>query len=176
MSQSALEKLFAVLERAGVEYTNLHRAITAIFSSKDCGADSEGLADVTLLDRLAGKIDQGEQVRNFAHFSRGIARLVYLEYLKDRQKLRNAIREMNYLNKNIQEPEEEPDLRRRCQEFCVGTLSGSERQLVVAYYLSAKHRAVLAEELGLLINTLGSRIHRLKLRLKKCEDDCRKRA
>lgn len=171
-----MQHLFAALELAGVEYVSLHRAMTAFFVARGCGADSEALADVTLLDRLARKVDEGKVIENFSAYSRQIAKLVYLEYLKDREKFRRAARELIYLKPDVQNPEEEPDLRRSCQESCVGGLSESERQLMVDYYLTGKDVAALAEKLGSLIATLRTRIHRLKLRLKKCVEDCRRRA
>lgn len=169
--------MFAALERAGVEYTSLHRAMTAFFTARRCGSDSDALADVTLLDRLARKIDEGEQIRSFIAYAKTIAVLVYKEYLKNREKLMQAVRELEYLKKaDVQNPEEEPDLRRRCQESCVGGLSESQRQLMVDYYLMEEDVDALAERLGLFVATLRTRIHRLKLRLNKCVEDCRRKA
>jgi len=42
---------------------SLHRMLTAYFIAGGCGADSDAPADVTL-DRIARKIDGGEEVRN----------------------------------------------------------------------------------------------------------------
>lgn len=177
LSQSAWPKLFAALERAGVEYPSLHRAITAFFAARRCGSDSDALADVTLLGRLARKIDEGKEIRSFVAYAKAIAGLVYREYLKNQEKFRQAVRELEYRRKaDVQNPEEEPDLRRRCQKFCVGGLSESERQLMVDYYLPGEDTDALAEKLGLRVATLRTRIHRLKLRLEKCVDDCRRRA
>lgn len=176
LNQSSLEKLFAVLERAGLEYANLHRAITAFFTARGCGPDSEALADVTLLDRLARRIEEGEEVRNFVYYSKEIAKRVYQEYLKEREKFRKAARDLLYVSRDAQDFEEDTDLRRQCQESCIGSLSEPDRQLMIDYYLNGKDRGVLAEELGLLLATLRTHIHRLKRRLKKCVDDCRQRA
>lgn len=150
--------------------------MTAFFVARGCGADSETLADVTLLDRLARKVDEGKNIRHVVAYSRKIAKLVYLEYLKNQERFRRAARELTYLRPDIQNPEEELDLRRRCQKTCVGGLSESERQLMVDYYLTGEDVTALAEKLGSLVATLRTRIHRLKLRLKKCVEDCRRRA
>lgn len=176
MSQSPLHKLFAALELAGEDYVSLHRALTAFFVARGCGADSEALADVTLLDRLARKVDEGIPISYFLAYSRKIAKLVYLEYLEDQEKFRRAARELMYLRPDVQNPEEAPDLRRRCQESCVGGLSESEQQLMVDYYLTGEDVAALADKLGLLVATLRTRIHRLRLRLKKSVEDCRRTA
>lgn len=171
-----MEKLFAALERTGIEYANLHRAMTAFFNARGCGPDSEALADVTLLDRLARKLDEGTEVRNFVSYSKEIAKRVLKEYLKEREKFRKAARDLLYLMPAVQDFEEDTDLRRKCQESCIGSLSEPDRRLMIDYYVSGKDRGVLAEELGLLLATLRTHIHRLKRRLKKCVDDCRQSA
>jgi DNA-directed RNA polymerase specialized sigma24 family protein len=176
VNQNACQKLFASLALAGIEYASLHRTITAFFGANGCGPDSEGLADVTLLDRLARKVDEGKEVRNFVFYSREIAKLVYKEYLKEREKFRRAARDLLYLSPDAQNFEEDTDLRRKCQESCIASLPETDRQLMIDYYVTGKDRGVLAEELGLLIATLRTHIHRLRRRLKKCVDDCRKKA
>lgn len=176
MNQDALQKLFTALERSGLEYPTLHRVITAFFIGRTCGADSEALADVTLLDRLARRLYEGEEVRNFGSYAKTIAGLVYKEYVKDREKLRKAARDLMYLRGGIQEFEERFDLRRKCQEDCIGRLPEPKRQLMVDYYVMGKDRGELAEELGCVIDTLRSQIHRIKIRLEKCVEDCRRRA
>jgi DNA-directed RNA polymerase specialized sigma24 family protein len=176
LDESAYQKLFEMLERSGVEYVNLHRAITAFFIGRECGPDSEGLADVTLLDRLARRVDEGKEVRNFVSYSKEIARRVHHEYLKEREKFRKMARDFLYLSPNVQHFEEDTDLRRECQESCIRRLSEPDRQLMIDYYVTGKDSGVLAEELGLLIATLRTHIHRLKRRLKKCVDDCRQMA
>jgi len=150
--------------------------MTAFFIGRSCGPDSEALADVTLLDRLARKLDEGEKIRNFLYYSKKIADLVCKEYFKDREKLRNAARDLMYLNESVQEFEEKVNLRRECQESCVGSLPKPQRQLMIDYYIMGRDRAALAEELGLVIDTLRSRIHRLKIILAKCVEECRQRA
>jgi DNA-directed RNA polymerase specialized sigma24 family protein len=153
----------------------LHRVITAFFIGLRCGADSEGLADVTL-DRLAKQLNKGERVRNFTAYSIRIADIVYKEYCRDREKFRVALRELTYLTADVEEPERDVDVRRECQKTCVKTLSPSDRQLMIDYYLMAKDRSVLAAELGMPLATLRTHIHRLKLRLAKCVEDCRRLA
>lgn len=166
------QSLLTALTRAGLEYKTLHRALTAFFVSRDCGADSEWLADVTL-DRVARKIHEGEDVRSIVAYSKKFAELVWKEYCRDREKFRKAMRDWVYLNPDRYETEEAPDLRRKCQETCLKRLQESERQLLETYYLMAGDREALAEELGYVIATLRTKIHRLKLRITRCVESCR---
>jgi DNA-directed RNA polymerase specialized sigma24 family protein len=147
--------------------------MTAFFGSRNCGADAEALADVTLLDRLARKVDEGEEVRSFISYSKKIGKFVYKEYCKDRERFRKMARDLLYLKPDIYKLEEDIDLRRKCQEDCVGRLAEPDRQLMVDYYVIGRDRGELAKELGVVLATLRSRIHRLKVRLTKCVDDCR---
>ena len=175
MSEDSWQALFSALRRAGIEYADLHRVVTAFFIGRRCGVDSEGLADVTM-DRLAKNLNRGEVVRNFISYSIKIADIVYKEYCRDREKFRAALRELSYLRPKTEKPERDIDVRRECQKKCVRTLNPGDHQLMVDYYLTGKDRTVLAAELGLPLATLRTNIHRLKKRLAKCTDDCRRLA
>jgi DNA-directed RNA polymerase specialized sigma24 family protein len=163
------------LAHADLEYKSVHRAITVVFVSHDCGADSEWLADVTL-DRVAQKIYKGEEVRSIVAYSKKFADLVWKEYCRAQEKFRKAMSEWVLLVPDRYEPEKNIDLRRQCQKECLKRLSENELQLLVDYYLMAKDRAELARDLGLVIATLRTNIHRLNLRLIKCVEACRRSA
>ena len=175
MSEDSWQALFSALHGAGIEYAGLHRLVTAFFVGWKCGADSEGLADVTL-DRLAKQIHRGEKVRNFTSYSKEIADRVYKEYCRDREKFRAALREFGYLTPDVEDPEKDIDVRRECQKTCVKTLSSIEHQLIIDYYVTGKDRGVLAAELGIPLATLRTKIHRLKSKIAKCVKDCRRLA
>ena len=167
------QALLSALAHAGLEYKSIHRAITLTFVSRDCGADSEWLADVTL-DRVALKIYKGEEVRSLVAYSKKFAYLVWNEYCRDRKKFREAMKDLAHHVPDRQEFEENINLRRKCQEECLRRLSESERQLLADYYLTATDREVLAKDLGYVIATLRTKIHRLNLRLRKCVEACRR--
>lgn len=163
--------MFSTLARAGMEYSGLHRVLTAVFVNWKCGADSESLADVTL-DRLAKRISQGKEVQNLVSYSRKIADYVYKEYCRDREKFRKALRELEYLKPDAMGSEEDTEVFRKCQRTCIKTLPASDHQLMMAYYTTGKDRTTLAVELGIPLATLRTNIHRLKLRLAKCAENC----
>ena len=169
------QALLNALAHADLEYTSVHRAVTVLFVSWNCGADSEGLADVTL-DRVAQKIYKGEDVRNLVAYSKKVADLIWKEYCRDQEKFRKAMRDWALHVPDRYEFEENINLRRKCQKECLKRMSGSERQLLVDYYLAAKDREVLARDLGFVIATLRTNIHRLKQRLRRCVEACRRSA
>ncbi|HWF90048.1 MAG TPA: hypothetical protein VN659_14480 [Pyrinomonadaceae bacterium] len=167
------QALLKALSNAGLDYKSIHRVLTLLFVSWECGADSEWLADVAL-DRVAEKIHKGEQVRSIVAYSKKFADLVWREYCRDREKLRKAMRDWALHVPDRSEFDENTDLRRKCQERCVKRLPESERHLLAEYYLAGKDREEMARDLGLVIATLRTNIHRLKLRLTKCVEACRR--
>lgn len=171
--QNVWQALLNALSNAGLDYKSIHRVVTLLFVSWECGADSEWLADVTL-DRVAQKIHKGEEVRSIVAYSKKFAYLVWLEYCRDREKLRKAMKDWARYAPDRSELEESTDLRRKCQEACLNRLPHDERQLLTEYYLEATDREVLAQNLGLVIATLRTNIHRLKVRLRKCVEVCRR--
>lgn len=175
MSEANWQALLSALHRTGIEYADLHRVVTAFFIGRRCGADSEDLADATL-DRVAKKCNRGETIQNFASYSISTADKVYKEYCRDREKFRAALRELSYLNRDVDQLEKDIDVRRECQKMCIKRLSLPDHQLVVDYYVTGKDRSAFAAELGIPLATLRTRIHRLNLRIAKCVQNCRQLA
>ena len=170
MNEHAWQALLTTLGRAGPDYTSVHRAVTALFVTRKCGPDSESLADRTL-DRVAQKIHKGEYVQSIVAYSKKVADLVWKEYCREQERFRNAVREFAR-QRDLQVIEENSILRRKCQEECINKLPKSELHLIREYYIKAKERDALAAELGMVIATLRTNIHRLKGRLLKCVEDC----
>ena len=173
--QTVWQALLTALTTAGLEYESIHRAVTVVLVSRKCGADSERLADVTL-DRVAQKIRKGVVIQNISAYSKEIARKVALEYLRDRNRFMEATKELARHSPDVYEIGNGVDLRRKCQKACLMQLSDDDRRFLEGYYLTKKDREALAAELNLVIATLRTRIHRLRLRLRKCVVDCRRAA
>ena len=78
-------------------------------------------------------------------------------------------------------PDPDEELEYDCLEQCVQELRPAQRDLVLQYYRENKqakidHRKVLAEELGIGINALRIRAHRIRTALQDCVDRCLTRA
>lgn len=175
MTEQSLAKFLSLLdedpERAGEQYEILRRKLVRFFEWRG-SATQEELADETL-NRLARKIDEGEAIRNPSAYIGGMARLVWLEALKEQERARGAFEE---LRASSQYSSQTDSQRVECFEFCLESLPTESRALILDYYRAEKSdkiklRKQLAEKLGTLLNALRIRAHRIRLQLEKCVAD-----
>ncbi|MEJ7616640.1 MAG: sigma-70 family RNA polymerase sigma factor [Pyrinomonadaceae bacterium] len=135
-------------------------------------------ADETI-NRVARKIAEGEVIQNLQSYFYGVARLLFMESLKEREREQAAI---DQLPEPIQAAEEsgDSDSRLECFEQCVRSLPAENRELIVEYYQEEKRakidqRKVLAEKLGMPLNALRIRAHRIRVKLEDCVHECVKK-
>jgi DNA-directed RNA polymerase specialized sigma24 family protein len=79
----------------------------------------------------------------------------------------------------VKAPEEVEEIEREyaCLEHCLQRLTPENRELVLQYYEDEKrakidHRKKLAEKLGIALNALRIRAHRIRLVLEQCVQEC----
>jgi DNA-directed RNA polymerase specialized sigma24 family protein len=75
------------------------------------------------------------------------------------------------------EAEEEPDRRLICFDHCLEQMSPENRDLILNYYqedgrAKIDWRKKLAEQLGVPLNALRIRAHRIRKGLEQCIEDC----
>jgi DNA-directed RNA polymerase specialized sigma24 family protein len=159
-------------ERAGQRYEEIRARIIKILVWRGCPV-SEELADVTI-ERVTRKIREvaAGYVGDPALYFYGVAHKVHLEYIKKRpdpvpppQPDPTEIRERNYL----------------CLERCLQKLVSPDRKLMLQYYQDERrakidHRIDLARQMGVSLNTLRMRTHRIRQKLQKCVIDCIKQS
>lgn len=173
LSQPAWDRLLAFLdpdrERAGRLYERTRERLIRLFEWRGCPVPDE-LTDMTL-NRVARKLEQGEQIETadpYAYFC-GVARLVFLEYLRRRQRERSALDEL--LGPPL--PQEERGERERllqCLERAVDSLTPRSRRIIMSYYRGEKREKIdnrrrLADELAIPLNALRIRAHRIRAQL-----------
>lgn len=176
MTERSLAGFLSVLdedpERAGEQYEIIRRKLVKFFEWRG-STTSEELADETL-NRLARKIDEGEAIRNLSAYIGGMARLVWLEALKEQERARDALEDLRASSHN---PSQTDSQRIECFELCLEGLLPENRALILDYYRAEKSdkirlRKQLAEKLGTPLNALRIRAHRIRLQLEKCVGDC----
>jgi DNA-directed RNA polymerase specialized sigma24 family protein len=179
LTQEAFDRLLALLgedrDRAGESYEAARSRLVRFFGWNGSDAPEE-LADETL-NRVARKVTEGEEVRNLSAYLLGVARLILLETFKERVSERAAL---DALPATITIPAAAPDPtepRRACLEYCLRSLSEENRELIVEYYSEEKRAKIqrrrgLAEKLGIPLNALRIRAHRIRAKLEECVRAC----
>jgi DNA-directed RNA polymerase specialized sigma subunit, sigma24 homolog len=176
LTQQAFDRLLASFdsdrERAAEKYENLRSKLVKFFEWRACAVAALDLADETI-NRVARRIDGGERIHNLSNYAYGVARMIYLERMKE-LKREEATRE-SLPTEVVEEPHETERLE--CFEACLKKLSDERRELIVAYYREQRRakielRKELAEHLGIPLNALRIRAHRIRTKLEECVVNC----
>lgn len=172
LTQESFEALLAWLDPnrdlAGRRYEEIRTRLIKIFTCRGC-YDAEDLADETI-NRVAGKLKEIENsfIGERARYFYGVANKIHLESQRRRQP--TSPPPPAHDSKEI---EQEYD----CLEKCLQRLTPDNRELVLQYYQEEKrakinHRQRLAERLGIAVNALRIRAHRIRHSLEKCVRNC----
>ncbi|MDQ6785884.1 MAG: hypothetical protein M3033_03580 [Acidobacteriota bacterium] len=173
---SLLSRLAPDAERAAQEYELIRRKLINFFLAHQT-TDPETETD-EVINRVARRISAGEQVQNLSAYFLGVARF-YLKEIYKRNVRREVALKKNPLPSQI-EPDvsgDEPEELTSCFGKCLEKLPDEDRRLILGYYKEEKsakidNRKFLSEEIGIGINALRIRAHRIRARLEHCIKDC----
>ena len=172
LSQETFDDFLAWLdpdrERAGKKYESIRRRLIEIFTCRGC-RDAEDLADETI-NRVALKAQEiaPGYVGDPALYFYGVAQKVHLESLRRKPRVPPP--------PPVNEPND-VEFEYECLERCMEQLASSQRELVLQYYREDKRakidsRKELAAHLGIELNALRIRAHRLRATLRECVEKC----
>jgi DNA-directed RNA polymerase specialized sigma24 family protein len=174
LTGEALAALLKVLgpdrETAAERYETIRRKLIRLFEWRGC-AFPEDLADETI-NRAARRFAEGVEVRSadpYGYFC-GIAHLLYKESMRRHSREHLALESGDWLAVPAAE-EAEPDQRLEVLRDCLQALPDDQRRLVLQYHQDEDHihsRKEMAENLGLPMNALRIRVHRIRRRLEDC--------
>jgi DNA-directed RNA polymerase specialized sigma24 family protein len=188
LTANSFELLLTALDpdqmQAAVKYETLRSKLTHILMWRGCSeSDADELADRTL-DRVAGKLAEGETVENLPAYSASVARFIWLEH--SRRKKEDAVGDD--MPEVAVDPDvsvfEEPDRRTECLRDCMAETipNPTDRRIIIGYYDTEtneknKHaRKRLADSLDITVNALKVRACRLREKLERCVNDCLERS
>jgi DNA-directed RNA polymerase specialized sigma24 family protein len=175
LTREALDSLLDYLgpdrRAAGERYEEIRGRLVRLFQWRGCD-QAEELADETI-NRVADKIASGLEIRSedpFRYFC-GVGHLVFKEILRRQQRERAALEEVRHLPPPP-EPDEE-DERLAWLRDCMEALETDQRSLILDYHRGEggeriRRRRAIAERLGVPINALRIRVHRIRARLEEC--------
>jgi RNA polymerase sigma factor (sigma-70 family) len=157
-------------------YVQLRNDLTQIFAWNRC-VDADGLTD-EVFDRVARKV---HDVRpNYEGdpklFFYGVARNLIKESPK-RLKKQVSIEDTDLPATESSVEDESATMREDCLNACLEKLSAEKRELILGYYAKEKqakidHRTELARTMGISVETLRVRVHRIRGTLEKCIERC----
>ena len=178
LTKEALDIFLARLdldrERAGQKYEGVRQRLLKYFQW--CGAVAPDMDADETINRVARKIEAGENVYNLNAYLYGVAKLVNAESLKIRirsQQISDDVHEIEAptFEYEFEDPEELE--RRSCFDRCLQYLPDQNRTVITEYYRFEKgkkieHRKKLAAQLGITINALRILAHRIRVNLEAC--------
>lgn len=182
LNQEAFDRLLACLdtdrERAGEVYNKIRGKLISYFECRDCPFP-EDHADETI-NRVAKKLESGEEIRDPATYVYGVARMLLLEIRKERDKQQSAIEDLSRSQVDTTDDADE-NLRVECFRNCLARLTPENREMITQYYegerrVKIENRNRLAERLAIQISTLRIRAFRIRNELENCVTRCVKRA
>jgi len=179
LTQGALEKLLNSFspkrDEAAEQYEWMRRRLVRFFEWRGVDAADEH-ADETM-NRVARRIDEGQTIDNLKSYFYGVARMVYLEALRDREHAPMALDEAIHDLREVITQEMELDPRVVCLDRCLESLPPQNRYLIVNFYEEEKRakielRQELADKFHISINALRIRAHRIRVNLEECITTC----
>ncbi|MFY9573899.1 MAG: hypothetical protein WAV20_21080, partial [Blastocatellia bacterium] len=134
-----------------------------------------------VINRVAKRIDEGEEIRDLKNYFYGVARMFFLETLKQQEKEAEALEHLPQPQTNSKESAELEAIRLECLEMCLQRLTVVNRELIVQYYRKEKgakieNRKALAERMGIQLNALRIKTCRIRVTVEECINDCLSRA
>jgi len=178
LTQEAFDKLLSAFgedqESAAEKYLEIRKNLVRFFEWRGCPFP-EDHADETI-NRVARRLDEGEEIGNPTGYCMGVARMLLLEINKERAREQQALGEMASSQVAASDASE-AEGHIECLRSCLQNLSASNRELIIEYYqgekgAKIKNRRRLVERLGIPVNTLRMRALRLRERLQACVEDC----
>jgi RNA polymerase sigma factor (sigma-70 family) len=163
---------------AGEMYLRLREELEQTFLWRKC-ADPEGMTD-EVFDRVAKKVHevrptyQGDPRLYFL----GVARNLIKENFK-KVATHISLDDVNLSQRQTVENDMETERLDECFQSCLRELSAENHDLIVAYYAEQKkakidNRNALAERLGVSVETLRVKVHRIRRSIRKCIGRCLK--
>lgn len=174
------------VNRAGEKYEHIRCGIVKYFECRGCARGLD-LADETI-NRVARKLFEGADIsdQSFSSYFYGVARNVFHEHLRSPDWNQSYVDSIPYTRHPAENPIEanerkdeyrQREIRLACLDRCTGMLPPETRMLILSYYegkerVRIENRRRLAEELGVPMNSLRIRVHRIREKLEACLLNC----
>jgi DNA-directed RNA polymerase specialized sigma24 family protein len=182
LTQEAFDALMAAIapnrEAAADRYLEIRRNLVRLFEWRGCPTPDE-YADETL-NRCARKVAEGEQIRDLASYSIGVARMLFREMGRANARAMCSLAEASEPQAPAVESTTSGEDRDECLRGCLAQISADNRDLILKYYQGEKSekvkiRKALTQSLGIAESTLRMRALRVRETLQMCAKNCLER-
>lgn len=179
LTREAFDLLLASLdadrEQAGRKYEHIRHKLVKYFEWRGA-ALPDAQVDETI-NRVALKIASGVDVHNLDAYFYGVARLIFIESLRAREKEQEALKQTAAAGPQTADEDSGAAERLACLDRCLQRLPAENRDLIIEYYQEEKggkieRRKRLASRLGVPLNALRIRAHRIRVGLEVCVREC----
>lgn len=183
LTSEAFEKLLQCFspdrEEAGKLYLRMRIKLMRFFEFRGLSSPDEKVDEV--INRVARRISEGEIIFNLNGYFFEVARLVYIESVRDPLKTSISLDEAPDPPAPNPPDEEDKEARLSCLDHCLERLTTQNRTLILTYYQDERRAKInqrknLADGLGIPLNALRIRAHRIRGFLESCVVDCLARA
>ncbi len=174
---SLLDWLDADRDRAGRKYESIRLRLIKIFTCRGCH-QAEELADETINRVVARVVELASGYEGDpALYFYGVSQKVHLEYLRKVHTQPIDLAAESSQNSQTIDLTSDIEPEYECLERCLEQLPPDNRDLVLRYYQQERkakieHRKSLATELGIAVNALRIRAHRIRVVLQRCVRNC----
>jgi RNA polymerase sigma factor (sigma-70 family) len=193
VTREAFERMLAELhpdiDQAGEQYEKIRRKLVKLFEWRGC-VHAEECADETF-NRVAMRIEAGVSIRTDDPYSyfHGVALNVLKEYWRSAEKTTKAIEEAPQIQPLSAGPEDlllreveqrEKERLLECLNRCLQKLPPESLDLITRYHQgeeapNKERRKELAQSLGIPLNALRIRAHRIRAAIEECVRNCLER-
>jgi DNA-directed RNA polymerase specialized sigma24 family protein len=181
LTQEAFDRLLANLdanrEQAGQKYEHIRLKLAKYFEWRGA-AFPDAEVDETI-NRVARKIESGADIHNLNAYFYGVARLIFVESLRAQEREQEALRQTPVVESPAADVDDNANSaeRRACFDRCLRHLPEESRSLIIEYYQEERGRKIeyrkrLASRLGIPLNALRIRAHRIRVSLEACVHEC----
>jgi DNA-directed RNA polymerase specialized sigma24 family protein len=171
-----LAKLDMDRARAAEKYETVRQKLLKYFLW--CGSVTPDIDTDETINRVARKVEEGENVYNPNAYIYGVAKFVNAESVKIRNRNQQIDDEAPEFVAPVVEDEESDVIERGgCFDRCLRELGNQSREIITEYYSFDKgkkiqHRKQLAARFGMTLNALRIKAHRLRVSLEACVREC----
>jgi DNA-directed RNA polymerase specialized sigma24 family protein len=178
-TKQAFDKLLASFspdrDEAGRQYELARLKLLRFFERRAVVAPEHHVDET--LDRVMRRIDEGENIANLMAYFYKVASYVFMEQRKEQEQSRLAANTMPVQTAAPQPESGEESPRLRCFDRCLDELAVESRILILDYYREEGHtkiqlRRQTAQSLGIPLNALRIRAHRIRVSLENCVKQC----